>query len=72
MLKYMVVKKRISQIWKTAKTILIYKGDEESNPGNWRPITLTSVIYRVIFGRISQVIMDMEDRPNKRTILSIS
>jgi hypothetical protein len=41
MLKYMVVKKRIRQIWKTAKTILIYKGKEESNTGNWRPITLT-------------------------------
>jgi hypothetical protein len=72
MLKYMVVKKRIPQIWKTAKTILIYKGGEESNPGNWHPISLTSVIYRVIFGRISQVIMDMEDRPNKKTILLIS
>jgi hypothetical protein len=66
MIKYIITKKRIPKIWKTAKTILIYKGGDENNPGNWRPITLTSIIYRVIFGRISQVIMDMEDRPNKK------
>jgi hypothetical protein len=30
------------------------------------------VIYRVIFGKISQVIMDMGGRPGKKTILFIS
>jgi hypothetical protein len=55
----------------TGKTILIFKGGEESNPGNWRPITLSSILYRIIFGRISQAIMDFESRP-KRTILSMA
>jgi hypothetical protein len=27
---------------------------EVESPGNWRPITVTSVIYRVIFCRIAQ------------------
>jgi hypothetical protein len=41
MIKYMIHKKRIPQIWKTSKTILIYKGGDESKPENYRPITLT-------------------------------
>jgi hypothetical protein len=40
--------------WKNAKAILLYKDGERSNPGNWRPITVTSVIYRAIFCRISR------------------
>jgi hypothetical protein len=69
MLKYMVLKKSIPQIWKTAKTILIYKGGDENNPGNWRSITLTSVVYRVIFGRISQIIINMEEPTKKQYYL---
>jgi hypothetical protein len=68
-IKYMILKKRTTQIWKNSKTILIYKGGDENNPVNMRPITRTSVIHRIIFGRISQVIMDMEDCPMKRIIL---
>jgi hypothetical protein len=45
-------------IWKEAKTILIPKPvnneKEREDPGNWRPITLTSVIYRIIMCRISR------------------
>jgi hypothetical protein len=48
---------------------MIFKGGEESNSGNWSPIRLTSVIYRVHLGRLSQAIMDFECKP-KRTILS--
>jgi hypothetical protein len=40
--------------WKGARTILIYQGGEKNNPANWRPITITSVIYRLIFCRIAQ------------------
>jgi hypothetical protein len=40
--------------WKGARTILIYKGGDKQNPSNWRPITITSVIYRLIFCRIAQ------------------
>jgi hypothetical protein len=42
-----------------------------NKPRNWRPVTLTTIIYRIMFGRLSQVIMDFESRPN-RTILSMA
>jgi hypothetical protein len=72
MLKYIIMKKRIPQKWKIGKIILIYNKGDENNPGNWRTITLTSIFYRIIFKRIAQVIMDMEDCPMKRSILSMS
>jgi hypothetical protein len=40
--------------WKVGKTILLYKAGDDQNPANYRPITLTSILYRIIFGRISQ------------------
>jgi hypothetical protein len=40
--------------WENARTILLYKDGERDNPGNWRPITVTSVIYRAIFCRTAQ------------------
>jgi hypothetical protein len=39
--------------WKNARTILLYKEGERSNAGNWRPITVTSVVYRAILCRIA-------------------
>jgi hypothetical protein len=66
-----MIKRKIPRIWKTGKKILIFKGGEANNPGKWRPITLTSILYGIFFGRISQAIMDFEGRP-KRTILSMA
>jgi hypothetical protein len=40
--------------WKVGKTILLHKTGDAENPANYRPITLTSILYRIIFGRISQ------------------
>jgi hypothetical protein len=60
MIRFMIVNRRISKIWETRKTILIYKGLGENKPDNWRPITLTSVICRIVFGRLSQATMDYE------------
>jgi hypothetical protein len=71
MLRFMMVKRRIPRIWKIGKSIVTYKGGGEDNSPNWRPMTLISVIYRIIFVRISQAIMDFENRP-KRTILSMA
>jgi hypothetical protein len=34
MLRFIIIERRIPRIWKTGKTILIFKGGEGSNPGN--------------------------------------
>jgi hypothetical protein len=45
-------------VWKEAKTILLPKPvnneEERMEPGNWRPITLTSIIYRIMMCQISR------------------
>jgi hypothetical protein len=43
-------------IWKGARVILIYKGDDREDPGNWRQITITSVRYRIVFCRIADAL----------------
>jgi hypothetical protein len=60
MLRFIILHKKIPNIWKMVKTILIDKAGDISDPGNWRPIILTSVIYRIIFGRIAQVMISLE------------
>jgi hypothetical protein len=47
--------------WKGARTILIYKCDDKDDPGNWRPITITSLIYRIIFCRIAQALHQVNE-----------
>jgi hypothetical protein len=57
--------------WKVGKTILLYKAGDDQNPANYRPITLTSILYRIIFGRISQEMMGFEDRTRGKTVFSL-
>ncbi|GMO19738.1 MAG: hypothetical protein Ta2E_10790 [Mycoplasmoidaceae bacterium] len=40
--------------WNKARTILLYKGGETNDLRNWRPITITSIVYRIVFCRINQ------------------
>jgi hypothetical protein len=47
MMQFMIFHKKIPNIWKVGKTILIYKGGYANDSGNWRQITPTSVIYRI-------------------------
>jgi hypothetical protein len=42
--------------WKNTRAILFYKEGERSKAGNWRLITVTSIIYRTIFCRIAQAL----------------
>jgi hypothetical protein len=72
MIRFMIFHKKIPNIWKMDKTIFIHKAGDPNDPGNWRPITLTSVIYRIIFGRIAQVMMSNENRSVRRGLLSLS
>jgi hypothetical protein len=72
MLRFIILHKKIPDIWKMGKTILIHKAGNVNDPINWKPITLTSIIYRIIFGRITQVMTSMESRSVRRGLLSIS
>jgi hypothetical protein len=47
--------------WKNARTILLYKDGEKSNTRIWRPITVTSAIYRTIFCKIAQALHEAHE-----------
>jgi hypothetical protein len=36
------------KIWKSSRTILLFKGGDRKDPGNWPHIALTNVLYRTI------------------------
>jgi hypothetical protein len=72
MMRLIISVGKIPKIWKMGKTILIHKTGDPNDPGNWRPITLTSVVYRIIFGRISQCLMQFENSTIKRGLLNMS
>jgi hypothetical protein len=55
MMKLMLKHSRRRDTWKLGITILLFKAGDPNDPGSWRPITLTSVIYSIIFGRIYQL-----------------
>jgi hypothetical protein len=42
----------------------LYKGGPKTDPGNWRPITITNIIYRIIFCRIAQSIHKIHEKKN--------
>jgi hypothetical protein len=51
MICFMTFHKKIPNIWKMGKTILIYKTRDINDPGCWPSITLISAVYRIIFGK---------------------
>jgi hypothetical protein len=57
MIRIIISVGKIPKIRKLGKTILVHKTGDPNDPGNWEPIKSTSIIYRIIFGRISQCIM---------------
>jgi hypothetical protein len=60
MIKIMTMMLRVQKFpesWKEGKIVMLPKPCDESEkdkPNNWRPITLTSILYRIIFGRIAE------------------
>ncbi|KAK6741886.1 hypothetical protein RB195_009636 [Necator americanus] len=54
--------RKVPKQWKTSKTVLWYKKGDSLDIGNYRPICLLSVIYklftRVILNRIEKVLKD--------------
>ncbi len=41
--------RKIPSSWKISHTVLIYKKGDTSDPANWRPISLQSTIYKIIW-----------------------
>jgi hypothetical protein len=62
MLKKVIEAKRCPEIWKSSRTILLYKKGDREDPGNWRPISLTSVLYRAIMARFSKALFKIHER----------
>jgi hypothetical protein len=53
----MIRLQKCPEAWKEGKVVMLPKPCNESEkdkPENWRPITLTSIFYRIIFGKISE------------------
>jgi hypothetical protein len=48
--------KRIPDCWRRALTILIYKKGSESDPANFRPITLQPVLYKILSTLLSKTL----------------
>jgi hypothetical protein len=72
MIRLIISDGRTLNIWKMGKTILIQKARNPNDPGNWGSSTLTSVGCRIIFERISQCLMQFENRSIKRGLISMS
>jgi hypothetical protein len=47
---------QVPQTWKRSRTVFLYKKGEVSEPSNWRPITITSCVYRIFMSMISEFI----------------
>jgi len=48
--------------WKTTKTIMIYKKDNPNLPNNWRPIGITSTLYRLFTCSISNSLLQLNKK----------
>ena len=57
--KAMLKHKRFPSRWLTARSILIYKHGDPSALSNWRPITISSCVYRVWAGVVSSAIQEI-------------
>ena len=56
--KAIVTTKHVPTSWKNTKTIMLYKKGDPSIPKNWRPIGITSTMYRVFAAYISGFILN--------------
>ena len=55
--KAILITKHIPLSWRRTKTIMLYKKNDPSKPENWRPIGLTSTMYRIFTATLSGYIL---------------
>jgi hypothetical protein len=53
---------KIFDSWKSAKTILIFKKGDRSDPHNWRPISITNCLYRVFTCLLARCFQDINQK----------
>jgi hypothetical protein len=57
----------VPDTWKQSKTVFLYKKGDSSAPNNWRPITITSCLYRLFMSMNATFIqMKMHKQDNIR------
>ena len=49
----------IPESWKTTRTVMIYKKGDANKPENWRPIGITSTVYRIFTCSIARSITNI-------------
>jgi hypothetical protein len=45
---------KCTEAWKEGKVVMLpkpFNEEDKDKPGNWKPITLTSILYIIYFGR---------------------
>jgi hypothetical protein len=63
---------KVPQTWKRSRTVFLYKKGEVTLPENWRPITITSCVYRIFMSMISEFIQQHIHKSGRRKIFSAS
>jgi hypothetical protein len=64
----MIRTQKCPEAWKEGTVVMIHKlcNEEDNNrPENLRPITLTNIKYRIIFGRIADYIQSINKSKSK-------
>ena len=56
--KAIFISKHVPSSWKSTKTIMLYKKSDPSIPKNWRPIGITSTMYRIFAAHLSGFILN--------------
>jgi hypothetical protein len=70
--KLCIEKAQVPRTWKRSRTVFPYKKGDVSQPENWRPITITSCVYRIFTSMISEFIQQHIHKCGRRKIFSAS
>jgi hypothetical protein len=62
----LIQEKRVPEIWKQARIVLLYKKGDDKDAANYRPISITCCLYRIFTALIAKFIqMTNRSRGNK-------
>ena len=62
LLKSFLNNKKMPSSWKISRTVMLYKKGDDRNPKSWRPIALTSSLYRVIMSHFAKCFQILNSR----------